>query len=141
MMSNMISHPGIVKKITEEGIEVIISAESACGTCSSASSCPASEMKEKMILVKDAKVEVTPGEHVLVVMHASLGRLAVAVAYLFPLVVMLAVLFLSHGLGFSDGISALSAMAITLVYFLVVWLFRNRLGKTFLFSIEKLHDP
>lgn len=141
MMNNQISHPGIVKKITDKGVEVIISAESACGTCQSQSSCPASEMKEKLILVKDAKVEVTPGEQVNVVMHASLGRLAVAVAYLFPFVVMLAVLFLSHGLGFSDGISALSAVAITLVYFLVVWLFRNRLGKTFLFSIEKLRDP
>lgn len=140
-MSETISHPGIVNKITEGGVEVIILAESACGTCSSASSCPASEMKEKMVLVKDAKVEVVAGEHVRVVMHASLGHLAVAVAYLIPLVVMMAVLFVTHGLGYSDGISALSSIVVTLIYFAGVWLFRNKLGKTFRFSIEKLRDP
>lgn len=136
-MSSAISHSGIVNKITNEGAEVAISAESACGTCGSRSACPASEMKEKVILVRDVRVEVAPGDHVNVLMTASLGRLAVFVAYLLPVVVMVSVLFIFHGLGFSDGFTALTSLGITLLYFGIVWLFRSKLGRTFVFSLEK----
>jgi sigma-E factor negative regulatory protein RseC len=136
-MSSVISHPGIVKKITKEGAEVVISTESACGTCSSRGACPASEMKEKVILIRDVKVEVAPGDHVNVLMTASLGRLAVIVAYLVPVIVMVSVLFIFHGLGFSDGFTALTSLGTTLLYFGIVWTFRTKLGRTFVFSIEK----
>ncbi len=136
-MKNVITHPGIVTKLTDEGAEVTISVESACGTCHSRGACPASEMKEKKIFIRNPNVDVKPGESVNVSMRSSLGVLAVVLAYLLPVFFLLIVLFLFHGIGFEDGITAIASLFVFVIYFTLIWIFRGKLGKTIKFSIVK----
>lgn len=140
-MTAKIIRYGIVKKITATSAEVWIAAESACAGCHSKSVCAASSIQEKVIQADLPADPIRVGDQVEVLMKESLGHLAVFLAYVLPMVFFVAPLFILHHMGFSDGIAALSSLAFTAAYFLVLWLFRNKLRKKFSFSIRKTERP
>lgn len=137
-MADIIKHRGIVEKVEGTHVVVRIIQTSACSACSAKSLCNASESKEKQIDVYEVNPSYRIGEEVIVCGTTSMGMKAVILAFGIPVLIIFLVLFLTNKLTNGDElISALIALAFVLPYYLVIFLIRNKLNKTFSFTIEK----
>ena len=137
-MANTIRHLGIVESIHGHHIQVRIVQVSACATCSIKGHCTTADAKEKLIDVFTSQTEAyQPGDSVWVVGQLSMGWWAVILAFLIPLVLLVAVLFTVHALTGDD----LTAVGVTLpvlaAYYLLLHAQRHRMSRKFAFYIEK----
>ena len=132
-----ISHEGIVTQITDDELEIKILAQSACAACHVKSACGMGEQAEKILTVprpKDKDFEL--GQKVDVKMSIGQGNKAAVLAYLLPVILLLAVLFVCLGLGLSEGLSALISFMALIPYYMVLYLRRDKLKQKFNYSIE-----
>ena len=135
--SNTISHEGIVTKITHDELEIKILAQSACAACHAKSACGMGEQAEKILTVPKPKgQEFQLMQKVNVKMAIGQGNKAAVLAYLIPILLLLAVLFICLGLGLNDGLSALIAIAALIPYYIVLYLRRDKFKKQFEYIIE-----
>lgn len=131
-----ISHKGIVREISESMIIVAIAAESACGDCHAKTICGFSEISEKLVHVqKDCSKQLKPGDEVQVVMDSKLGTKAVLWAYIIPLFILIASIFIC--MQFTNELLA-ACIGVSLVACHYVLLYKNqdKLDKRFSFSIK-----
>jgi len=132
-----ISHEGVVTKISNDELEIKILAQSACAACHAKSACGMGEQAEKILTVPRPKdQDFTPGQRVNVRMAIGQGNKAAILAYLLPILLLLAVLFTCLGLGLNDGLSALISIVSLIPYYIVLYLQRDKLKKKFEYSIE-----
>ena len=71
-----------------------------------------------------------------VVLKASMGFKAVWLAYFLPLVVLLAVALGLIALGVGEVAAGLAGLGAVALYYLVLWLFRDRLRNEYIFTIQ-----
>ena len=134
-----IQHQGRVESIDANLVRVKIIANSACSSCASRKACGMSESTEKIIEVKThAADEFSVGEQVMVSVRRKVGLWAVVVAYVAPLVVMVAVLVVTSLLGLDEGVSALGSIGGVALYYLLLWIFGGKVGEKVNFTISKL---
>ena len=132
-----ISHEGIVTKITDDELEIKILAQSACAACHAKSACGMGEQAEKILTVPRPKnKDFELNQKVNVKMAIGQGNKAAVVAYLIPIMLLLAVLFTCLGLGLSEGLSALTSFVTLIPYYIVLYLRRDKLKQQFEYSIE-----
>ena len=132
-----ISHEGIVTKITDDELEIKILAQSACAACHAKSACGMGEQAEKILTVPKPKdQEFSLNQKVNVKMAIGQGNKAAVLAYLLPVILLLAVLFVCLGLGLSEGLSALIAFIALVPYYLVLYMRRDKLKKQFEYTFE-----
>ena len=137
MSEETVSHEGIVTQINENDIQVKIIQESACASCHAKSACTVVDQAEKYLTVpRPEGREIHLFQKVNVVMKVGRGNKAAVLAYLIPIVVLLAVLFLCLGLGLSEGLSALLGIAALIPYYTILYLRRDKLKKRFDCHIE-----
>ena len=133
-----VSHRGKVVQVTPESTTVEIISSSACSACHASGVCGMSEYTKKAVEVPTRAWEnFTPGEEVNVVLKASMGHKAVWLAYVLPLLVLVAVLMGTLALGAGELTAGLGAIAGVALYYLFLWLFRNRLRNEYVFTIER----
>ena len=77
------------------------------------------------------------GETVNVVMSPAMGTQAVWLAYVVPLIVLMAAILVFSLCGAGELLMGLGSLGAVALYYLGVFLFRNRISKIFIFSIEK----
>ena len=138
-MSNTetISHEGIVTKISDDELEIKILAQSACAACHAKSACGMGEQAEKILTVPRPKSkDFALNQKVNVKMAIGQGNKAAILAYLIPIVLMLAVLFICLGLGLNEGVSALISIIALIPYYIILYLQRDKLKKRFEYTIE-----
>ena len=132
-----ISHEGIVTKITDDELEIKILAQSACAACHAKSACGMGEQAEKILIVpKPNDKDFTLMQKVNVKMAIGQGNKAAVLAYLIPIILLLAVLFVCLGLGLSEGLSALISIVALIPYYIVLYLRRDKLKKQFEYNIN-----
>ena len=132
-----ISHEGIVTKITDEELEIKILSQSACAACHAKSACGIGEQAEKILTVPRPKdKDFALNQKVNVRMGIGQGNKAAVLAYLLPVILLLAVLFVCLGLGLSEGLSALISFIALIPYYIVLYLQRDKLKKRFEYTIE-----
>ena len=137
-MTEEITHTGRIIEITPTVTTVEIVSESACSACHAKGVCGVSSAKIKHVSVPTSGWDShAPGDEVTLVLKASMGHKAVAVAYGIPLVLLVAVLALLTLLGFSELTAGLSAISAVGAYYLCIWLFRGRLRNEYTFNIKK----
>ena len=137
MTNETISHEGVVTKITEDELEIKILAQSACAACHAKSACGMGEQAEKILTVPRPKdKEFTLMQKVNVKMAIGQGNKAAILAYLIPIILLLAVLFVCLGLGISEGLSALISIIALIPYYIVIYLKRDKLKQKFEYTIE-----
>ena len=133
-----VSHRGKIVQVTPESTTVEIISSSACSACHASGVCGMSEYTKKAVEVPTrAWDNFTPGEEVNVVLKASMGHKAVWLAYVLPLLVLVAVLMGTLALGAGELTAGLGAIAGVAVYYLSLWLFRDRLRNEYVFTIER----
>ncbi len=132
-----IGHDGIVKKISEQTIEITIVSSSACSACHARGACGMSETQQKTITAVRPSFPVSVGERVTV--YASLGNAvySVVLAYILPTVILLTLLIIFVALGCNETASAGIALGGLVIYFLILYLYREKIGKKIKFTVEK----
>lgn len=137
MKEETISHEGVITKITDEELEVKIVSLSACAACHAKSACTMSDQAEKLLTIpRPEGQEFHMFQKVNVIMSVGQGNRAAILAYLIPIVLLLAVLFICLGLGLNEGVSALISIVALVPYYIVLYLQRDQLKKRFEYRIE-----
>ena len=132
-----ISHEGVVTKITDDELEIKILAQSACAACHAKSACGMGEQAEKILTVPRPKdKDFTLNQKVNVKMAIGQGNKAAILAYLIPVILLLAVLFVCLGLGMKEGWAALVSIIALIPYYIVLYLRRDKLKSQFEYTIE-----
>ena len=137
MSEETISHEGVITKITDDVLEIQITAMSACAACHAKSACNMSDQTEKILTVpRPEGQEFHLFQKVNVIMSVGQGNKAAILAYLIPIIVLLAVLFICLGVGLSEGLSALIGIGALVPYYFILYSQRDKLKKKFDYRIE-----
>lgn len=137
MSEETVSHEGVITKIDGDTLEIKIIAQSACAACHAKSACTMSDQAEKVLTVpKPEGQEFQLLQKVKVVMAVGQGNKAAVLAYLVPIILLLAALFICLGIGLSEGLAALIGIAVLIPYYLLLYTQRDKLKKKFEYRIE-----
>ena len=132
-----ISHRGRIVSITPEVTTVEIVSESACAACHAKGLCSLGDSKVKQVeLPTRGWDNYTVGQEVSVVLRATMGHKAVWLAYVVPLIILVAVLLGILSAGGSELSAGLGAIGAVALYYGVIWLLRERLRKDYVFNIK-----
>ena len=120
-------------------VRVDIEVMEACGSCASRKACAMGQgtTREIMVYTDDAP-NYSVGEVVNVSARQSMGLVAVLLCYVAPLIVLVGALAVAISLGCSEGISALISLGSIALYYATLYLFRNRISRKVIFTINKL---
>lgn len=133
-----VSHKGTIVEISGGNIRVEIINKSMCAACHAKGFCSAGDTKDKVIDVAYFNNgEYQLGDEVEVTMKRSMGFKAVWISYVIPLAILLIFLLTLQGLGFAELHAGLAAAVAVCVYYLVVYLFRDKIADKFVFTIAK----
>jgi sigma-E factor negative regulatory protein RseC len=136
-MREQVMHIGQVVSMTPKTTTVQIVSHSACSECHAAGLCGLSEYTEKAIeLPTSPSATYGVGDEVQVVLKASMGFKAVWIAYFLPLLVLLAVTLGLIASGVPEVVSGLAGIGAVALYYLIVWLRRDRLRNEYVFTIQ-----
>lgn len=136
-----IRHRGRVCAITQEGVKVEILNKSMCAACHARSLCSLGDEQIKTVSVKycDSSM-LSIGEEVEVVMRQTMGLKAVLFSYVYPLIILMILLLSLPRLDINELFSALLAVLAVAAYYLILYLCRDRIAKSFIFTIAKLNN-
>ena len=119
----------------------MIEAEGACAACRAKTLCGMSESQDKLIsVVTAAAPHYQIGEEVEVSVQQQMGIKAVMIAYVFPFLLVMAVLLGLLESGVGELTAGLTALGLLAVYYLGLVLFRHRIAKDIVFEIHKLQE-
>ena len=140
-MTDKIKHLGIVENIDGSHVQVKIVQTSACSSCSAKGHCNASETKEKIVDVYNAAgLTCQIGDKVMVCGTTSMGMQAVLLAFGIPFLILLVTLFVAmHFTGGNELLSGVVAMAMLIPYYIIIYICRKRLKRTFAFTLEEIN--
>ena len=123
-MQNSITHSGVVVSVSGNCAVVRIEQLSACAGCHAASMLPEG-------------VKAAPGDVVKIKSKRENKHAAIVLAYILPLCIMVAVLFLSVlAIGLSEAAGALVSVIFLAAYFVILWLLRDKLKRRFVFYVQ-----
>jgi len=130
-----IQHSGTVKQVEENSVLVSITSNSACSGCHAEGVCNISGKEEKTISVR-GRYNVQPGDNVTVEMSESMGMKAVVLSYVMPVFIIIAGLVVFSFLSISEAASGLAAISLLLPYFIILYIFRKYINRSFTFTLK-----
>jgi sigma-E factor negative regulatory protein RseC len=130
-----INHEGIVQKISDSSVSVVISSSTACSGCHAEGTCNMSGKEEKIIEVT-GRYDVHPGDRVTVLMQQSMGYAALFLGYLLPLISVLITLIVLVVSGVSELTAGLLSLGILIPYYSILFLFKKRVNEKFTFTLK-----
>lgn len=138
MTRESIEHEGIIIAKEHQKLSIEITNQSMCGGCNARELCSSAEVKQKIIEI-DAPLAsaYAIGDKVTVVGSSRLALYAVVLAYVLPLIVIVAGLVTCKQLGYSDGVAGAVSLATLLPYYLILYITRNKLRKELIFRIKQ----
>ena len=135
-MSSKVTHEGIIEAIDNRHISVRIIQQGACASCKVAAHCNASDTKVKIVDVYADSSHLTVGQKIVVSTSGSAVKNALLIGFLFPLFMIVFLIVFSKVLGKTDDVAALLALGSLIPYYIIVWLFRNKIAQKITFHID-----
>ena len=136
-MEHRISHEGIITSIDDNKVEVKILSKSACASCNIKGACNISEMKEKIISINTPKAnDFQIGQNVMVSMGLGQANKAVVFAYVIPTIILFSMIFFLNHFKIEEGINALISIGSLVPYYLILFLFRDKMKRKFEYEIH-----
>ena len=137
-MSQRIEHLGIVERIDQDKIRVVVEQQSACAACHAKGIC-GEQGSRKIIDVATADASAYEvGERVRVALESNTMALqSVVWGYGLPFVVLIAALLIAKVAGATDGIAALSTLVSVAIYYGVLYALRGYFEQKIKFTISK----
>ena len=132
-----IRHSGIVKQIDDDFVYVSIVSQSACASCHAKGACNITDLNEEVVEVPRGNADVyRVGDRVEVAMRKSLGTRAVMLGYVVPFLLVIATMIIVLAFVGNEGLAGLLALGALIPYYLLLYLRRKHLKRTFTFSIQ-----
>ncbi|MBP6429232.1 MAG: SoxR reducing system RseC family protein [Bacteroidales bacterium] len=138
-MSKLIEHSGTVCEIRDGKVIVKIISASMCASCHTKGACSMNDTKDKEIEVNVSNpTNYEIGQEVVVCMEQKIGTKAVLIGFFFPFLLLIITAILSNKYLFptSEILTALISILSITVYYLIIYLIRNKLEKEFHFQIK-----
>ncbi len=129
-----IQHTGIVHSISGKIVTVKVLAHPACSSCHASGICGSAGSVEKLFSFP-TDTEVTEGQRVVVTTSLTTGFRALLFGYLVPFLALLVTIILLTLAGASELVAGLTALVSVALYYLVLYLLRNRIGKRIVFNL------
>ena len=137
-MHTQISHSGIVESVAEGCVKVRILQTSACAACKVASHCNASDKKEKIVEVFcDDAASYQKGQEVRVTASKQVAANALLLGFGLPFLLLMLILIVTLKLSGNEGVAAIAALASLAPYYLVLWLYKDRIRQRLAFALER----
>ncbi|MDE6295739.1 MAG: SoxR reducing system RseC family protein [Muribaculaceae bacterium] len=136
-----IDHIAVVKSIDPKRGEVTLelSATPECQGCAAARVCnPSGETLRTLTLHADNAYDLHPGDRVTLRGTERLHHKAILIATVIPSIALIAVMIIIYYLTASEAAAALAGIGSRLLFVLLLYLSRNRLGHEFNFDIIPL---
>ena len=100
-----VAHKGRIKSVSDGKVTVEILSESACSACHAKGVCSMGESARKEVEVSVGNPEsYTVDQEVEVLLSSTLGHKAVWIAYVIPLILLVAFIMLPLSMGASEGV-------------------------------------
>ncbi|MFR9603031.1 MAG: SoxR reducing system RseC family protein [Rikenellaceae bacterium] len=146
METKEIRHKGQVVKIDRQGgdifgvklqkITVSFLSQGGCGSCKARGKCGMVESDRREVEVYAPVAEAyNLGDEVTISVTMGMGRMAVVLAYVVPLVLMIILMALGAVLNLAEWGVALMGLVGVALYYCVLYLNRNRIDKKINFTI------
>ena len=134
-----VKHCGEVVRIDGHSVFVRMTVSSACSACHAKGVCGASEKTDKVVEVETAAAtDFQVGDSVEVaLMQRDMGSTSVVLAYVVPFLVLAAVLVGAILMGASEGMAALSALVGVALWYVVLYMLRDKIKNKIKFIIIK----
>lgn len=132
-----VKHEGIVSRITDNSITVSLKGNLHCEACNAKSACGVSDSGSKEIEIKTPKQSLELHENVEVFLKKELGLKAVFWAYVFPFILLFAVLLIASAV-YAEWIAGLVAIGVLIPYYGLLYVLKNSFKNTFKVSVAKL---
>jgi sigma-E factor negative regulatory protein RseC len=133
----MIEHEGIIDHLEGDIAHVKIDSVSACAGCHAKGVCTAADQEQKYLDVPLQGAAYKQGDKDLVQVAGHLGFRAVLLGYVYPFLLLMLVLIILLSAGAPELRAGSMALLSILPYYLLLFLFRKRISKSFTFSIKK----
>jgi sigma-E factor negative regulatory protein RseC len=134
---NRIKHEGIVDMLEKGHARIRITQVAACAGCAIANRCNASDSKVKLIDVYTDSRKLNVGQSVVVSTSGKTVSYALIIGFGIPLLLLISILITAKLCLFSDLASAALALASLILYYIIVYYFRNEIAQRFSFRIEE----
>lgn len=127
-----------MESVAEGCVKVRILQTSACAACKVASHCNASDKKEKIVEVFcDDAASYQKGQEVRVTASKQVAANALLLGFGLPFLLLMLILIVTLKLSGNEGIAAIAALASLAPYYLVLWLFKDRIRQRLAFALER----
>jgi sigma-E factor negative regulatory protein RseC len=127
-----------VESVAEGCVKVRILQTSACAACKVASHCNASDKKEKIVEVFcDDAASYQKGQEVRVTASKQVAANALLLGFGLPFLLLMLILIVTLKLSGNEGVAAIAALASLVPYYLVLWLFKDRIRQRLAFALER----
>lgn len=134
--SNKIGHIGVVKQVSEQTVEVVITSLSACSGCHAKGACGMADVRQKVITALKPNFVTAPGDRVMVYASTGNALFSVLLAYVVPTVLIIGVIAILTVLKAEETITATASLVAVAGYFTILYFNRKRIGKKVTFSVE-----
>jgi len=134
-----VTHNGIVKSKTTQGIKVAIVVQSGCASCQIKGSCNMAEQTDKELDISCDPLLYRVGQRVEVKLKASQDFNALFLGYLLPFAVLLTTMIIASNITQDEGIVGIAAILSLAPYYLALYLFRNKIKKKFTYVVQPLN--
>lgn len=135
-----IVHEGKIVEMDNQNISVEIVNKSACASCHAKGVCGASDEQVRIIVIPQTLETATAGyqvgDTVKLVLSAAVGMKGAILAYGVPLAVLVVAILVLSALGLEQLWVGLISLAAVALYYIIFAIFRDKLEKEFVFSIE-----
>jgi sigma-E factor negative regulatory protein RseC len=135
---NFIKHEGIISKVSSNSITVSLKGNLHCEACNAKSACGVSDSDSKEIEILTPAESLKVDESVQVFLKKGLGLKAVFWAYVFPFILLFAVLLIASAL-YQEWLAGLLAIGVLIPYYLLLYVLKNSFKSAFKVSVSKLY--
>lgn len=137
-MENNIRHEGIVQSIDGLKVTVKMTVGSACSGCHAKGICGAADSRDKVVTAVNVnRLALSVGDTVAVEMRQTLAMKAVLICYLMPFIVLFASFCLMYLVCSVEWVNVAVSLGLTALYFVLLWVFRQRIEKNVTFVVTK----
>lgn len=137
----MITHEGVIVKVTDARVLVKVDKQSACADCHARGACTAVDQNEIIVEVNTASESFEVGQQVILEAYTSMGLKAVMMAFVIPFILVVLTLSLSVIFLKSEIVSGLISLLVLIPYYLFLYLNRGKYKSKFNFKIRKAELP
>lgn len=141
MAKSQICHEGVVVEVQRDCLIVEMTARSACSSCHAKGVCSVGDEAMKTIAVPAPPFQLfVPGDKVEVMLNRSMGLKAVWISYVIPLAVLMILILSLSAAGLKELIVGLVSILAVALYYLAIYLLRERISDKFYFSVRKIEQ-